>query len=154
MLEHPLPQPCCLANAFPSPNVGHGLLPEAFPSSGCRACSPPARGSRRGLAPGCRTLSVRGTFWPLYTLMAQNVQNLPQWNQLGQGPHGVEQKLKQGRMEFPRGLEDLILSLLWLRSVLWHGFSPWLGASACHGHSPKKKILFSAVRNEQTLQLT
>ena len=31
------------------------------------------------------------------------------------------------KMEFPCGLvvKDLVLSLQWLRSLLWHGFDPW-----------------------------
>ena len=30
-------------------------------------------------------------------------------------------------MEFPvaKGVKDLVLSLQWLGSLLWHGFDPW-----------------------------
>ena len=36
-------------------------------------------------------------------------------------------------------VKDLVLSLLWLRSLLWHKFNPCPRTSACHGHSLKKK---------------
>ena len=33
-------------------------------------------------------------------------------------------------LEYPlvaQQVEDLVLLLLWLRSLLWHGFNPWPG---------------------------
>ena len=44
-------------------------------------------------------------------------------------------------MEFPGGLafKDLALSLLWLGSLLWHGFNNGPGTSTCLGCSQKKK---------------
>ena len=36
-------------------------------------------------------------------------------------------------------VKDLVSLLQWLGSLLWCGFDPWLGTSACHGHSQKKK---------------
>ena len=35
------------------------------------------------------------------------------------------------------GVKDLALSLLWPGSLLWCGFNPCLGASACCGCGPK-----------------
>ena len=36
-------------------------------------------------------------------------------------------------------VKDPALSLKWLRSLLWHGFDPCLGTSACCEHSQKKE---------------
>ena len=43
--------------------------------------------------------------------------------------------------EFPGGLvvKDLALSLLWLRSPLWHRFDPWPGKFHILSGQPKKK---------------
>ena len=43
--------------------------------------------------------------------------------------------------EFPGGSVDegSLLSLLWLRSLLWHGFDPGPGTSACCGCSQRKE---------------
>jgi len=36
-------------------------------------------------------------------------------------------------------VKDLALSLLWLRLLLWRGFSPWLGNFCMEWAKPKKK---------------
>ena len=37
-------------------------------------------------------------------------------------------------------VKDLVLSLLWLRSLVWHGFDPWpWGTSTCCGCSRERE---------------
>ena len=38
-----------------------------------------------------------------------------------------------------RWVKDLVLSLLWLRSLLWFGFDPWLENFCLLSVQPKKK---------------
>ena len=42
-------------------------------------------------------------------------------------------------------VKDLGLSLLWLRSLLWHGFDPWLSNFHMNGAQHKKQTEVSTV---------
>ena len=67
---------------------------------------------------------------------------------LGWGKQNQAQKEKKKnyknkiRQLFPDGLaiEDLALSLLWLRALLWHGFHPWPG-NFCRLQAWPKKVV-------------
>ena len=61
--------------------------------------------------------------------------------------------VKKKKQLFPGGLvvKDLVLSLLWLRLLLWVGLDPWLAMAQKRRKNKKMYVVFLALRKETDL---